>query len=112
MTTVVPGTRLPSPDKVANQRIRRLSANSDTWRLLNFSQVDYDRLFEAQDGTCALCRRYRPGKMGAKRPRLDVDHDHNTMRVRGLLCRGCNTKLGWLERIGLMRIIAYLGVSG
>jgi hypothetical protein len=25
--------------------------------------------------------------------RFDIDHNHKTMAIRGLLCRGCNLKL-------------------
>jgi hypothetical protein len=47
---------------------------------------EYERLFEAQEGACAICR-------GKRRYRLSVDHDHKTNLVRGLLCRMCNERL-------------------
>lgn len=50
---------------------------------------EYAQLYEFQGGSCALCRR----ATGASR-KLSVDHDHATGRVRGLLCRPCNTMLG------------------
>jgi hypothetical protein len=49
----------------------------------------YDRLLEAQEGLCALCRR-----ANGRTRRLSVDHDHSTNEVRGLLCRPCNNILG------------------
>lgn len=50
---------------------------------------DYDRLYIAQDGRCAICRRAT-----GKSKRLAVDHDHKTGLVRGLLCGVCNNILG------------------
>ncbi|KPC90781.1 hypothetical protein ADL27_32410 [Streptomyces sp. NRRL F-6602] len=47
---------------------------------------EYDRLFEAQGGACAICG-------GKRRQRLSVDHDHKTGLVRGLCCRLCNGRL-------------------
>lgn len=47
---------------------------------------DYARLLEEQGGSCAICQR-KP------RYNLDVDHDHKTGRVRGLLCKLCNRRL-------------------
>lgn len=60
---------------------------------------EYDRLYEAQAGRCAIC--------AGQRKVLDVDHDHKAERdhrddlgivatrqsIRGLLCRRCNRRL-------------------
>lgn len=61
-------------------------------REYGFEPGQYARMLAEQEGRCAICRR-RP-----IRRRLAVDHDHNTGRVRGLLCYTCNHEvLGWLE---------------
>jgi len=54
------------------------------------SPEDYDRMYDEQDG-CAVCGRPDADDSGA---RLVVDHDHETGRVRALLCRHCNAGLG------------------
>lgn len=69
-------------------RAKALGVDADT----------YERMLTAQGGGCAIC--------GAtpKTRRLDVDHDHKTGSVRGLLCHRCNRALpswvnvGWLDR--------------
>lgn len=50
------------------------------------TEAEYQVMFEQQGGRCAICR-------GARRQNLDVDHDHKTGLVRGLLCRRCNRRL-------------------
>ncbi|NOQ21614.1 MAG: hypothetical protein GQ565_03040 [Candidatus Aegiribacteria sp.] len=50
---------------------------------------DYTDMEHSQGGVCAICHR-RPEK------RLAVDHDHTTRKVRGLLCRTCNSAVGLL----------------
>lgn len=59
-------------------------------KLYNMTLAEYDKLFESQGGVCAIC-----GKEQSTR-RLDVDHDHKTGRIRGLLCHNCNTSIGLL----------------
>jgi hypothetical protein len=49
----------------------------------------YVATLEAQGGGCAICRRPPPENRV-----LDVDHDHVTGDLRGLLCGPCNRLLG------------------
>jgi hypothetical protein len=75
--------------------------------LYGISLSDYDKLFEAQGGTCAFC--HLP-QHDPRKNRLCVDHDHETGEVRGLLCSNCNVGLGLFkddERI-LINAIRYL----
>ena len=56
------------------------------------TKVEYNELLEKQKGVCALCP---ATDSGDGRP-LFVDHCHETGRVRGLLCKQCNTAIGLL----------------
>ena len=53
---------------------------------------EYDRLFFLQKGRCAIC----PTTLERDRD-THVDHDHNTGKVRGLLCGPCNRAIGLLQ---------------
>ena|SRR5208283_350916 len=69
----------------------------------------YDALFDSQGGCCALCGRefiQRHGRAGSPQ----VDHDHESGQVRGLLCPPCNAGLGAFHdsEIYLRLAIAYL----
>ena len=55
---------------------------------------DYDRMFQEQQGCCAICNKHQSKFSRA----LHVDHNHETKQVRGLLCKNCNMKIGWLEK--------------
>lgn len=56
----------------------------------------WEEQFEKQGGVCAICGKRQTGTGSGNR--LHVDHCHNTGQVRGLLCAGCNTHLGILEK--------------
>lgn len=49
---------------------------------------DYESMLERQGGVCAICMAPHD------EVRMCVDHCHDTGRVRGLLCSGCNSAIG------------------
>lgn len=55
---------------------------------------DYDRMLDEQDGKCAICGSETAGNTGQC---FAVDHCHESLAVRGLLCIKCNSRLGWFE---------------
>jgi hypothetical protein len=52
---------------------------------------EYNAARKAQGDRCAICGDKSKGQ------RLSVDHDHKTMKFRGLLCDLCNKALGMLK---------------
>ena len=52
----------------------------------------YQTMLVNQGGRCAICRRQPPSDIS-----LHVDHDHQTGKIRGLLCFTCNNALGDFE---------------
>jgi hypothetical protein len=62
-------------------------------RKYGLTETAYNEIAKDQDWKCLICsRRY------FKSPRnLCVDHDHETGKIRGLLCIGCNRGLGYFE---------------
>lgn len=77
--------------------------------LYGISLADYEALVEAQGGVCALCLAEEVRSMYGEAPRLVVDHNHSTGRVRGLLCCACNSKLAAVDDEQFMlRAKAYL----
>lgn len=77
--------RSKHPDKVASQR------RAVTLARYGLTHAEYQRLLEKQGGGCAICRSNDPHHWSR---RFQVDHDHKTGAVRGLLCSGCNGGLG------------------
>ena len=69
--------------------------------LYGLSEKEYIALIEQNDGRCHLCNTI-PW-------RLNIDHDHNTGWVRGVLCQTCNIALGYYDRlIENPRLLDYL----
>ena len=70
-------------------------------RRYGIGAADVERMIEEQGGVCAVCREGLPEH---------VDHDHETGRVRGILCFNCNGGLGqFRDRVDILsRAIAYL----
>lgn len=56
-------------------------------KVYNLTVEEFEDLRKFQNNRCAICQKeYTKTFL--------VDHDHKTGRVRGLLCRKCNTGLG------------------
>jgi hypothetical protein len=60
----------------------------------------WDQMLIEQSGLCALCDEQMQNP--------HIDHSHISGKVRGLLCLRCNTMLGHVERVSMIRIEAYL----
>ena len=54
---------------------------------------DYNKMFNEQEGKCAICQRHQNDLTRT----LCVDHDHKTNKVRALLCVTCNTDVSVVE---------------
>lgn len=83
---------------------RKRRAASRHVLLLRANRHRYEELLETQGGGCALCGR------PPKTRKLDLDHDHGRMVVRGLLCVRCNRALvSWMTREWLLAAAEYVG---
>jgi hypothetical protein len=66
----------------------------------NMAYMEYENILESQGNSCAICGTINPAGEGVANDRLvsfAVDHDHETGKVRGLLCNLCNRALGFLQ---------------
>jgi hypothetical protein len=75
--------------KKRNDRLKRYGLDSKSW----------DALFEEQGRACAVCAK-SDGEW-------HVDHDHESGKVRAILCSSCNRGLGFFfDNPTLLRIAA------
>jgi hypothetical protein len=79
-------------------RQTRFTGNTPFDRLLRrkfgITENKYNRLLKKQNMVCAICHQPEKSKMKGTLRRLAVDHNHETGKVRGLLCNNCNRGLG------------------
>lgn len=99
---------------ILNKAAKRNSI--DRWKKhirekFNLSEEEYTKLLERQNGVCAICGQPENSTFKGSIKRLAVDHDHETGRVRGLLCRRCNLGVGYFndDKELLFKVIDYLG---
>ncbi len=71
----------------------------DLKKIYGLPLSEYETMFARQKGLCAICgepetlRNNRSGKLRD----LAVDHDHETGKVRALLCYNCNLMIGFAK---------------
>ncbi|WP_366940860.1 endonuclease VII domain-containing protein [uncultured Halomonas sp.] len=87
--------RLDKENRRALQERRRLKE-------YGISPEEYRRRYDAQSGSCGIC--------GEHQENLCVDHCHDSGAVRGLLCKQCNSAIGFLgdTEEGVNRALRYL----
>jgi hypothetical protein len=77
-----------NPDKAKSQRLKRYGLDLD----------GYNALRDKQKYCCVVCNKHEndvsQGRAKTPATALHVDHDHETGKVRGLLCTNCNIILG------------------
>ena len=73
----------------------------------------YERMLDSQGGVCAICERPPTDENTRGRGVLFVDHDHDSDRVRALLCNDCNLIIGHGATVDrLVRATEYLRLHG
>jgi hypothetical protein len=71
---------------------KQRSRNTEYRRKYGINLEQYDEMLKSQQGVCAICNKSCDTGMN-----LAVDHCHETNKVRGLLCKNCNTAIGLLK---------------
>lgn len=68
----------------------RIKRNKHLKKTYNITLKDYEMLLEQQNYRCKICNSDEAGSYES----FAVDHNHDTGKVRGLLCFPCNFLLG------------------
>lgn len=78
----------PCHNRRNRETVRRLHGNTRHYHLqqrYGISEAQLEAMKASQGGLCAIC---------GTNPAVHVDHDHETGRVRAILCESCNGFLG------------------
>lgn len=74
------------------------------------NRVQQIELLESQGNKCKICE--KPLKMFSGHLGGFIDHDHKTMKVRGVLCNRCNTIIGSIEtHSNINSLLEYLNIG-
>ena len=94
------------------QKRRKYDATNARHKIMLYgiTSEQINEMVSKQKGVCALC-----GKLptNGRWKKLVVDHDHQTGKIRGLLCNPCNVGLGALGDTieSIERAMSYLSLS-
>ena len=76
---------------------RDVLSDRERERKFGITRHEYAEMFHFQNGGCAICSKPETATRNGKIKALAVDHDHQTGKVRGLLCADCNQGIGKLK---------------
>lgn len=72
-----------NPDKAENYKLRHR---------YGIDASEFRAMLDTQDNKCKICKLLFDGKV-----RPLIDHNHQTGKVRGLLCLHCNSAVGYIK---------------
>lgn len=100
-------TRLDGRRSICKECLAEQSRPYLLAKRFGINETEFAEMLASQCGGCALCGSQSPG---GRWENFHVDHCHETGRVRGILCYGCNVALGRLgdNEAGLKRALAYV----
>jgi Recombination endonuclease VII len=78
--------KIAEQERVERNRLARRKNMKSTYGI---TPLEYDQMLEQRGPRCPIC--------GLPNENPHIDHCHKTEKVRGLLCRACNTALGMLK---------------
>ena len=81
--------------KIVTTRCRE--CEKDKQRENKFPGISYSELLKTQFGKCAICGVDESDYRKESGKKFAIDHDHKTLKVRGLLCCKCNRGIGYLQ---------------
>ena len=78
----------------------------------DISREDYLDLEKIQKGKCWICGEEEKTTRDGKIRKLSIDHNHETGKVRALLCNNCNFALGLVKEdiLILRKMIKYIRI--
>jgi recombination endonuclease VII len=97
-----PASKAPTPSKPRDRWYPKYVR-----RVYGIEVSEAQEMLKTQEYCCAICRLPIGNELNRD---AQIDHDHKTGRVRGIVCLRCNLAIGWIqddpERA--KRIIRYL----
>lgn len=89
-----PKCRRANALKTRTYRTQEKTRRSNLKQSYGITLEEYDAMLAAQGGVCGACGGVETGRNAYGVVSLAVDHDHETGKIRGLLCMKCNRALG------------------
>ena len=95
--------------KADPEKYRAYFRNWRVKKVYGITPAQYEQTLSDQGGVCAVCGRVPNGSSRMEKTLL-IDHDHETGKIRGLLCNNCNSGMGIMgdTEEHLLAALAYL----
>lgn len=92
------------------ETVKQTNRENNIHYLYGLNPKEHEDLKVKQNNLCAICNQPETRIYNGKVTSLCVDHNHSTLKIRGLLCNRCNTVIGKCneDELLLSKIIEYL----